>query len=177
MLAQVVVSKFAEHVPLYRFEDISTRYGLYLPRTTLCDWVGNVAELLKPLYELEKELVRTAPVIWTDDTHVTVLGGEEPGSHKGRFWVYIGPTALPYDVYDFTEDRKRRWACAVPGRLCGLSPSRCLQRIRRHLRRLRRPDHRSGLLGACASEVLRGAVVVSGGSIADPADDPAALRS
>lgn len=107
VLAEVVVSKFAEHVPLYRFEDISTRWGLYLPRTTLCDWVGNVAELLKPLYELEKELVRTAPVIWTDDTYVTVLGGES-GSHKGRFWVYIGPIVLPYDVYDFTEDRKRR---------------------------------------------------------------------
>jgi transposase len=36
-----------------------------------------------------------------------VLGGDEPGSHKGRFWVYIGPTAFPYDVYDFTENRKR----------------------------------------------------------------------
>jgi transposase len=107
VLAQVVVSKFAEHLPLYRFEDISTRYGLYLPRSTLCDWVRNVADLLKPLYELEKELVQMAPIIWTDDTFVTVLGGDEPGSRKGRFWVYIGPTALPYDVYDFTENRKR----------------------------------------------------------------------
>jgi transposase len=107
VLAQVIVSKFAEHLPLYRLEDISTRYGLHLPRSTLCDWVRNVADLLKPLYQLEKELVQTAPVIWTDDTHVKFLGGEEPGSHKGRFWVYIGPNALPYDVYDFTEDRKR----------------------------------------------------------------------
>ena len=106
-LAEVVVSKFAEHMPLYRFEDISARYGLHLPRSTLCDWVRHVADLLKPLYQLQKELVQTAPVIWTDDTHVTVLGGDTPGSHKGRFWVYIGPTTLPYDVYDFTEDRKR----------------------------------------------------------------------
>ena len=107
VLAEVVVSKFAEHMPHYRFEDVSTRYGLHLPRSTLCDWVRNVADLLKPLYQLQKELVQTAPVIWTDDTHVTVLGGDEPGSRKGRFWVYIGPTAFPYDVYDFTEDRKR----------------------------------------------------------------------
>jgi transposase len=106
LLAQVVVSKFADHLPLYRFEDISTRYGLYLPRSTLCDWVRSVADLLKPLYQLQKELVQTAPIIWTDDTFVTVLGGDEPGSRKGQFWVYIGPTALPYDVYDFTEDRK-----------------------------------------------------------------------
>ena len=38
-------------------------------------------------------------MIWTDDTPVTVLGGEKPGSHTGRFWVYIGPTVFPYDVY------------------------------------------------------------------------------
>jgi hypothetical protein len=107
ILAEVVVSKFAEHSTLYRFEDISTRYGLHLPRSTLCDWVRNVADLLKPLYQLQKDLVQTAPVIWTDDTHVKFLRGEEPGSHKGQFWVYIGPTVLPYDVYDFTEDRKR----------------------------------------------------------------------
>jgi transposase len=107
LLAQLIVSKFSDHLPLYRFEDISTRHGLYLPRSTLCDWVGAVADLLEPLYELEKQLVKTAPVIWTDDTYVTVLGGEQPGSHKGRFWVYIGPAGFPYDVYDFTENRKR----------------------------------------------------------------------
>jgi transposase len=107
VLAEVVVSKFAEHLPLYRFEDISARYGLHLSRSTLCDWVGGVADLLEPLYELEKDLVRAGPVIWTDDTHVTVLGGDTPGSHRGQFWVYIGSAAVPYDVYDFTEDRKR----------------------------------------------------------------------
>ena len=107
LLAEVVVSKFAEHVPHYRLEDISTRYDLYLPRSTLCDWVGNVANLLNPLYQIQKELVQTAPVIWTGDTHVTLLCGEEPGSRKGQFWVYIGPAAFTYDVYDFAEDRKR----------------------------------------------------------------------
>jgi transposase len=107
LLAELIVSKFAEHLPLYRFEDISTRHGLYLSRSTLCDWVGKVAGLLRPLYELQNELVRTASVLWTDDTPVTVLGGEKPGSHTGRFWVYIGPVTVPYDVYDFTENRTR----------------------------------------------------------------------
>jgi transposase len=107
VLAQVVVSKFADHLPLYRFEDISTRCGLFLPRSTLCDWVGKVADLLKPLYDLQRELVPKGSVIWTDDTHVTVLGGAKTGSHKGRFWVYIGSSTFPYDVYDFTEDRRR----------------------------------------------------------------------
>ncbi len=107
LLAQLIVSKFAEHLPLYRFEDISTRYGLYLSRSTLCDWVSKVADLLTPLYELQKRLVLMASVLWTDDTPVTVLGGEKPGSHKGRFWTYIGPALFPYDVYDFSENRKR----------------------------------------------------------------------
>jgi transposase len=107
LLSEIIVSKFAEHLPLYRFEDISTRYGLYLSRSTLCDWVGKVADLLKPLYELQTERVRQANVIWTDDTPVTVLGGDKPGSHTGRFWVHLGPAAFPYDVYDFTENRSR----------------------------------------------------------------------
>jgi transposase len=107
LLAGVVVSKFSDHLPLYRFEDISTRYGLYLSRSTLCDWVGKVADLLKPLYELQQELVKKGAVIWTDDTPVTVLGGENGGSHRGRFWVYIGSGVFPYDVYDFTENRQR----------------------------------------------------------------------
>jgi transposase len=63
VLAQVVGSKFTKHMPLYRLEDISTRYGFYLPRSTLYDWVRNVADLLKPLYQLQKDLVQTAPVI------------------------------------------------------------------------------------------------------------------
>ena len=137
VLAEVVVSKFAEHLPLYRFEDISTRYGLYLPRSTLCDWVRYVADLLKPLYQIQRELVQTAPVIWTDDTPVTVLGGEEPGSHKGRFWVYIGPTGLPYDVYDFTENHSQtRRSRAIPGKLCRIPASRRVHRVRRDLHRV-----------------------------------------
>src|SRR5271165_6097838 len=107
LLSELLVSKFAEHLTLYRFEDISTRYGLYLSRSTLCDWVAKVADLLKPLYDLQKQLVLSADVLWTDDTPVRFLGGEAPGSHVGRFWPYIGPALFPYDVYDFTENRKR----------------------------------------------------------------------
>ena len=107
LLAELLVSKFVEHLTLYRFEDICTRYGLYLSRSTLCDWVAKVAGLLTPLYDLQKELVLSASVLWTDDTPVRFLGGPTPGSHVGRFWPYIGPALFPYDVYDFTENRKR----------------------------------------------------------------------
>jgi hypothetical protein len=103
----VVVSKFADHLPLYRLEDILTRHGVYLSRSTLCDWVRDAATVLEPLAELQKSLVLKSPVIWTDDTPVTVLGGEERGSSTGRFWVYIGDDGHPYSVYDFSASRCR----------------------------------------------------------------------
>lgn len=107
LVSFVVVSKFADHLPLYRLEDILTRHGVFLSRSTLCDWVRNAAVLLQPLAELQKSLVLQSPVLWTDDTPVTVLGGEKPGSSTGRFWVYIGDAQYPYSVYDFTMSRAR----------------------------------------------------------------------
>jgi transposase len=107
LIAFVITSKFADHLPLYRLEDILTRHGVYLARSTLCDWVRNAAELLEPLAELQKTLVLQSPILWTDDTPVTVLGGDEPGSSTGRFWVYIGDEEHPYSAYDFTVSRTR----------------------------------------------------------------------
>jgi transposase len=107
LVSFVLVSKFGDHLPLYRLEDILTRYGVLLSRSTLCDWVRNAAEVLRPLAELQTTLVLRSPVIWTDDTHVIVLGRDQPGSTKGRFWVYIGDALHPYSVYDFTMSRSR----------------------------------------------------------------------
>jgi transposase len=107
LAAFVVVSKFADHLPLYRLEDILTRHGVYLSRSTLCDWVRDAALVLEPLAALQRDLVLQSPVIWTDDTPVTVLGGEQPGSATGRFWAYIGDDGHPYTVYDFTMSRSR----------------------------------------------------------------------
>jgi transposase len=107
LVAFVVVSKFSDHLPLYRLEDILTRHGVFLARSTLCDWVRDAATVLGPLAELQRTLVLQSPVIWTDDTPVTVLGGERPGSTQGRFWVYIGDPEHPYSVYDFTMSRSR----------------------------------------------------------------------
>jgi hypothetical protein len=107
LVAFVVVSKFADHLPLYRLEDILTRHGVYLSRSTLCDWVRNAALVLQPLAELQKRLVLQSPILWTDDTPVTVLGGKLLGSSTGRFWVYIGDAEHPYSVYDFTMSRAR----------------------------------------------------------------------
>ena len=107
LVAYVLVGKFADHLPLYRLEDILTRHGVHLSRSTLCDWVRNAADLLGPLADLQKTLVLQSPVLWTDDTQVLVFGGDKPGSTKGRFWAYIGDAEHPYSVYDFTMSRAR----------------------------------------------------------------------
>ena len=70
------------------------------------------AELLRPLYERQKKRVLQSPVLWTDDTPVTVLSGGQEGSRKGRFWTYLGEE-FPYSVYDFTESRGHRRAAVV----------------------------------------------------------------
>lgn len=106
LITEVFVAKFGDHLPLYRLEDILTRYGVYLSRSTLCDWMKALAGLFRPLYELQRQRVLQSSVMWTDDTHVTVLGGAE-GSFKGYFWTYIGDNGHPYSVYDFTSSRSR----------------------------------------------------------------------
>ena len=107
LVAHVLVSKFSDHLPLYRIEDILTRHGVHLSRSTLCDWVRNAADLLEPLAARQKTRVLQSPVLWTDDTHVLVLGAAKPGSTRGRFWAYIGDAEHPYSVYDFTMSRAR----------------------------------------------------------------------
>ena len=107
LIAQVVVSKFGDHLPLYRQEDIFARHGLHLSRSTLCDWVSAAADLFRPLYELQRRLMLQSAVLWTDDTPVTVLVGGEEGSQRGRFWTYVGDDEHPYSVYDFTMSRGR----------------------------------------------------------------------
>ena len=105
LVSEVIVSKFSDHLPLYRLEDIFARYGVYIARSTLCDWVKYAAELFQPLYELQCQRVLQSTVMWTDDTPITVIGGSQ-GSFQGRFWTYIGHEQ-PYSVYDFTTSRSR----------------------------------------------------------------------
>ncbi len=114
-LAHIVTSKYADHLPLYRQEEILLRGGVDINRSTLCDWVGHVAGLLSPLSEAVKEDVLFSKVIHTDDTPVPYLPGEEPGGEEdpgprkaqiGRLWTYSGDQDHPHIVYEFTQDRK-----------------------------------------------------------------------
>src|SRR3990170_7485305 len=57
LIAEIIVSKFGDHLPLYRLEDIFVRCGVHFARSTLCDWVAAAADLLRPLYDLQRQLV------------------------------------------------------------------------------------------------------------------------
>ena len=107
LLAQVVLSKYGDHTPLYRQEDILARSGVILRRSTLCDWVAAASELLAPLYLLMIRRVLQSKVIHTDDTTVKLLDPEKEKSIIARFWAYLGDFQYPYVVYDFTDSRRR----------------------------------------------------------------------
>lgn len=108
LISEILVSKFGDHLPLYRQEDRFTRLGLYLSRSTLCDWAKAAADLFKPLYDRMVKLVLGSDVIWTDDTSVRLLDSKaEGGSRLARFWTYISDDPVPYSVYDFTKSWKR----------------------------------------------------------------------
>jgi transposase len=106
LLAQVIVAKYADHLPLNRQQKMFARLGVELSRQTLCGWMGQVAELLDPLYERAKKLVLASKVVQTDDTPVKVLDPSLPKTRTGRIWPYVGDALHPAVVYDYTRTRE-----------------------------------------------------------------------
>jgi len=107
LLAQVITSKFADHLPLYRQEGIFGRHGVELSRKTLCGWMAQSAWLLEPVWKAMKAEVLKSRAIQTDDTTVPVLDRRLNRTRTARLWVYLGDRDHPYAVYDYTADRSR----------------------------------------------------------------------
>jgi transposase len=107
VLAQVIVSKFADHLPLHRQEAIFERHGVQISRKTMGGWLPAVAELLDPLYEAGRKLLFESKVVGTDDTGVKVLDPKLPFARTGRIWPYVGDAQHPVVVYDYTATRGR----------------------------------------------------------------------
>jgi len=107
LLAQVAVSKYADHLPLHRQTQMFSRHGVTLSRQTLCDWMGRAASLVTPLVTLMQERALQSKALQTDDTPVAVLDPSLPRTKTGRIWTYVGDAAHPYTVYDYTPDRSR----------------------------------------------------------------------
>ncbi len=107
LLAQVIVAKVADHLPVHRQVKMFRRFGVELPDQTLCGWLRQSAELLEPLYQRMKAFVLSSKVVGTDDTPVKVLDRALPHARKGRFWPYVGDREHPAVVYDYTPTRER----------------------------------------------------------------------
>lgn len=107
LLAHVAVSKYSDHLPLYRQEGIFQRHGVMLSRRTMCDWMWRCTELVSPLFELMRKRVLKSKVLQTDDTPVGVLDPALGRTRTGRIWTYVGDGEHPYTVYDYTPSRSR----------------------------------------------------------------------
>ena len=112
LLAHVVVSKYADHLPLYRQSAIFARDGIELERSTLTDWVGGVGRLLAPLVDAVGVHVRGADNLHADDTPVPVLDPGRGVTKTGRLWAYVrddrpaAGTTPPAVWFRYSPDRK-----------------------------------------------------------------------
>ena len=107
LLAYIIVSKYFDHLPLHRLERILARQGLPLSRSTMCDWMAASAEALRPLYDLMVAQAVQSAWLHTDDTPVKNQGHAPGTTALSRFWIYWGDRTHPYNVFDFTINRKR----------------------------------------------------------------------
>jgi transposase len=105
LLAHIAVSKYADHLPLYRLEGIFKRSGVELSRSTMGDWMAVIAELLEPIVKRMLSKILTSRVVQNDDTTVPVQDHSGKGIKTGRLWVSIGDHDHPYAVYVYTPDR------------------------------------------------------------------------
>jgi transposase len=112
LLAHVLVSKYCDHLPLYRQSEMYAREGVELERSTLADWVGGTSQLLAPLVEVLRRHVMAAGKLHADDTPVPVLAPGKGKTKTGRLWTYVrddrpAGDATPAAVwFAYTPDRK-----------------------------------------------------------------------
>jgi transposase len=107
LLAHLIVSKYTDHMPLHRLQRSYERQGFFLHRSTLSDWLGACADLLRPLYDLMVGAVLQSRVIHTDDTPVKLQELITHHLSTARLWAYLGDAAHPYNAFDFTVNHKR----------------------------------------------------------------------
>jgi transposase len=119
LLAHILVAKYDDHLPLYRQGEMFSRMGADIPRSTLIDWCGQAAGLLRPLADQIRDVVVASDRIHADDTPIPVLDpakkrfeGLERGVKEGRIWVYVkddrpwAGTDPPAAAYWFSANRK-----------------------------------------------------------------------
>jgi transposase len=115
LLAQIVIDKYVDHLPVYRQVQRFEREGMKLPISTLADWISGSCTLLEPLYETHRKLVLKQTYLQADETPIKVLDKAKKGTtHRGYHWVYHAPLARLV-LFDYREGRGRE------------GPNECLQ--------------------------------------------------
>jgi transposase len=111
-VAHVVVAKYADHLPLYRQAQIYARQGVRLDRSTLADWTGRAAFLLRPIHEHLLQTLKASPKLFADETTAPVLDPGRGRTKTGQLWAYArddrpwGGTDPPAVVYVYAPDRR-----------------------------------------------------------------------
>ena len=112
LLAHVLVSKFGDHLPLYRQSEIYARQGVEIERSTLAGWVGAASELLTPLLDALQKHVLGGAKLHADDTPIPVLAPGNGKTKTGRLWTYVrddrpaGEDTAPAVWFAYSADRK-----------------------------------------------------------------------
>ena len=117
LIAHVLVSRFVDHLPYYRQEDINARSKVHTPRSTLASWSGQGGAGLQPLFDVHREFILGADVLHADETPVRLL---DPGAGKTKrayVWAYARSAfdALPGVAYDFCLGRGGKYAVEFLG--------------------------------------------------------------
>ena len=132
LLAHVLVSKFDDHLPLYRQHEIFARMGADIPETTLVGWCGRAMKTLQPLIERIEADIMGSDLLHADDTPIRVLDrslrdkGLGKGVRQGRIWAYVrdqrswAGTAPPGAVYRFAPNWKEEHVLSHLANACGI---------------------------------------------------------
>jgi len=107
LLAYLTTSRFADHLPYYRQEDILSRIGFRIDRSTQWRWMRALSESLEPLVDLMRRRVLESYVLGVDETPVRLLNVPDVGSVKSYLWGTVGDRWHPYDCFYFTLGRER----------------------------------------------------------------------
>lgn len=105
--AHLTASRFADHLPYYRQEDILSRCGFRIGRSTQTRWMAALAAGVRPLVDLMQSLALKSRVLGVDETPVKTLGLKTGTAAKAYLWSVIGDKDHPYDCFHFTVDRSR----------------------------------------------------------------------
>lgn len=107
LIAQIVISKFVDHLPFYRQIQMFKRQNVTIAESTINGWFNAGCKLLEPLYETLKQKLLSTDYLMADETPISVLTKDKPGStHKGYHWVYYDPVHKLV-LFDYRKTRGR----------------------------------------------------------------------